>query len=93
MVDFHKKVVEVFKQNDIDQGRKPSVYENDTYYSWWFYMEGTVGYCEAIKDTCNKHQLLNIFNYYNQLPWYDSDLFDSELGDLLVEFGLVELGE
>lgn len=93
MSDFHKKVIQTFKQNDIRQGRVPSEYEKFTYYDWWLYMEGTGGWYKSLKDTCDKHNLQNVIAYYDQLPWYDSDLFDSELGDLLVEYGLVEEGE
>ncbi|WDL98867.1 hypothetical protein [Alicyclobacillus sp. ALC3] len=92
MTDFREKVIEVFKQNDIRQGRPPYEYEKSTYYSWWMQMEGTSGFHDAFKETCRKYGLNQVVDYRKQLPWYDADLFDSELGDLLVRFGLVERG-
>ncbi|KPV44087.1 hypothetical protein [Alicyclobacillus ferrooxydans] len=92
MTDFREKAIEVFKQNDIRQGKTPYEYEKSTYYSWWIHMEGTSGFHDAFKEICEKYDLDHVVNYYKQLPWYDADLFDSELGDLLVRYGLVELG-
>lgn len=92
MIDFREKVIETFKQNDRNQGREPSSYEKETYSSWWIYMEGTGGFYESFKFVCEQHNLLDVLNYYHHLPWYDSDLFDSELGDLLISYELVELG-
>lgn len=91
--DFHEAVIETFKQNDRNQDREPFEYETYTYYAWWLYMEGTAGYCQSFRQTCDKHGLNKVLMYYNKLQWYDSDLFDSEVGDLLVHFGFVELGE
>lgn len=91
--DFHEAVIETFKQNDRNQDREPFKYESYTYYAWWLHMEGTGGYCQSFRQTCEKHELSEVLTYYNQLQWYDSDLFDSEVGDLLVHFGLVKLGE
>lgn len=92
MKDFRKLVIDTFKQNDINQGRLPVDYENETYYSWWLFMEGTGGFYESFEYICNKYNLQEILEYYQTLPWYDSDLFDSEFGDLLVSYKLVDLG-
>lgn len=93
LIDFKKKVVEIFKENDKRQGRNPNDYDKETYSSWWCYIEGTSGFCDGFRYACNQHSLQNVIDYYNQLPWYDSDLFDYELCYLLVERGFIELGE
>ena len=92
LIDFKDKAITTFKQNDIRLGREPGAYEQDTYISWWMYMESTSGYVDSFLETCNKYKLYEIIEYYNELPWYDSDLFDSELGRMLVESGLIEEG-
>lgn len=56
------------------------------------HLEGTYGWYEAFKKMCVNYGLEDILAYYDKLEWYDSDLFDGELGDLLVEYGLVEFG-
>ena len=53
------------------------------------YSEGTGGWYESFAATCrilNKGELLL---YYNNLSWYDSDLFDAELSELLVTYKLI----
>ena len=53
------------------------------------YCEGTGGWYESFAATCrilNKGELLL---YYNNLSWYDSDLFDAELSELLVTYKLI----
>lgn len=84
MTDFRQEVIEVFKKNDIRQGRTPFDYENYTYYHWWLWMEDTSGWYDAFKYTCDKYHLTDVIKYYNSLPWHDSDLFNHEFGDLLI---------
>lgn len=54
-----------------------------------FNLEGTCGWVVEFKNACQKYNLEYIFVYYDQLEWYDSDLFDDELGNLLVDYGLI----
>lgn len=49
------------------------------------YCEGTSGWYVAFTNTCRKLQLDELFVYYRNLPWYDSDLFDEQLANKLVE--------
>ncbi|WP_273854008.1 hypothetical protein [Guptibacillus spartinae] len=90
--DFRKEVIRTFQKNDIKRGDKPNNYEEFSYHAWWLYMEGTSGYCEAFRKIMLKHNLREIVDYYDSLPYYDSDLFDHEFGDLLIQYGLVKLG-
>ena len=53
------------------------------------YCEGTSGWYVAFTNTCRTMQLDELFLYYRNLPWYDSDLFDAQLSDRLVEEKLV----
>ena len=52
--------------------------------------EGTCGWVDAFKCACQKYNMEDVFAYYNKLEWYDSDLFDDEFANLLVEYGLVK---
>lgn len=47
------------------------------------YCEGTGGFDEAFVTTCRLLKKDKVFLHYASLPWYDSDLFDGELSDLL----------
>lgn len=92
MVDFFEKVIETFKENDRRQGREPGGYEEYSYYHWWIYLEGSSGFCESFRYVCKKHGLDNVLKYYDNLYWYDSDIFDGEFSDLLIHFDIVTLG-
>ena len=37
---------------------------------------GTVGWVQAFRATCQKLEMEWLLKYYEDLPWYDSDVFD-----------------
>lgn len=45
------------------------------------YISGTVGLSFAIKMACWKLDMMWLYDYYDQMPWYDSDQFDSIMQD------------
>lgn len=47
------------------------------------YIPGTIGWVHAFKKSCEHFGLNGIFEYYDKLEWYDSDLFDVEICSLL----------
>lgn len=49
-----------------------------------FYISGTSGWNAALRMTCKKLDLSDLWDWYDKLEWYDSDDFDGELVDLLV---------
>lgn len=53
------------------------------------YCEGTGGWYEAFASTCRLLNKGDILLYYNNLEWFDSDLFDDELSNLLVVYKLI----
>lgn len=48
------------------------------------YLGGTAGWAEALKMTCKKLGLDWLWKYYNSLDWFDSDLFDGEVEDMII---------
>ncbi len=62
---------------------------HDFAYSNVGYCEGTAGWNEALTTTCRKLSVDKLYIYYASLPWYDSDLFDAELTEMLVEQKLI----
>lgn len=54
------------------------------------YLEGTIGWVNSFEYACQRYNLEDVFVYYDKLEWYDSDLFDGELGDILVEHKLIK---
>ena len=55
-----------------------------------FNLESTNGWEKSFKCACQKYNLEYVFVYYDQLEWYDSDLFDDELLSLLIDYELIK---
>lgn len=45
------------------------------------YCTGTAGYVAALKAVCRKLDMGWLLDYWNQLPWHQSDVFDGEIAD------------
>lgn len=82
MYDFLAELIRIFHFTD------PVFFADDI-----FYAESTCGWAEAFERTCFKHNMNDVFTYYEKLAWYDSDLFDDQLGKIFVEYELVEVDE
>ncbi len=50
-----------------------------------FYVEGTAGWVTAFKLVAGRLGLPWLISYYDSLDWFDSDLFDDQIGDLLIK--------
>lgn len=60
----------------------------------WNYCEGTFGWYDSLRNTIesvadNKEEYSEMLKYYDDLPWYDSDMFDSELTAAAVKAGII----
>lgn len=55
----------------------------DESYSLYF-LTGTTGWNAALMMTCRKLDMNWLFEYYDKLQWWESDLFDSEFEDLII---------
>ena len=49
----------------------------------------TGGWYAAFGKACLLTNKEKVFNYWRSLPWYDSDIFDGELAEMLVENKLI----
>ncbi len=50
-----------------------------------FYVEGTAGWVTAFRSVASRLGLSWLNSYYDSLDWFDSDLFDDQIGDLLIK--------
>lgn len=87
--EFTKATTLYFLEELVDIFDMPNT---PTYYDDIVYVEGTAGWYEAFKKMCINYGLEDILSYYDHLEWYDSDYFDSDFSDLLLEYGLIEEG-
>lgn len=49
------------------------------------YVSGTNGWNAALRMTCKKLEMKWLFDYYDKLEWWQSDMFDGEFEDLLIK--------
>jgi len=90
---FKDELISIFTEDDVKQGREPLDYANKTYYGFYDGIEVSSGFYKALKIACEKHNLTKaIYKYENNMAWYDSDMFDSDLTELMVERGIIEKG-
>lgn len=48
------------------------------------YSTSTIGWVAALKATCQKLDMEWLFTYWEELEWYDSDIFDEKMADEMV---------
>lgn len=53
---------------------------------WLAYSEGTVGYTEAFKHACLIENHPDLYIYYDGLKVQDSDSFDAELSERIIQY-------
>ena len=63
----------------------PWIFEGQDEIKNAFYVTGSVGWMDTFKATAARLGLSWLVEYYDSLDWYDSDLFDDHLSDLLFE--------
>lgn len=49
-----------------------------------YFLTGTMGWNAALKMTCRKLDMYWLYEYYDKLQWWESDMFDGEFEDLIV---------
>lgn len=59
----------------------------------WFFLEGTCGWHDSLVKAlrCNKpfDKYGELVDYYEDLPWYNSDMFDDRVLDLAIKKGII----
>lgn len=75
---FAKHLDEVFPDGwiyeDIYEGTREIITSIDSTYGW----------VKALKQTCEELELLDCWECWDKLEWFDSDKLDGDIGDLLV---------
>lgn len=59
-------------------------------FDYLFNLESTYGWADAFEYACQKHKMEDVLAYYNELEWFDSDLFDDEFASLIKKYKLVK---
>lgn len=83
---FKDELDKIFYKGEIDPSKR-------NYMNTYQHVESTVGFGKALRIACEKYNLVKaIYNYEDKLPWYDSDLFDSEIMDIMIEKDVIKEG-
>ena len=77
--DFLDKLIAVF---NLEQSK--------LCFEYLFNLESTYGWVDAFEYACQKHKMEDVLAYYNELEWFDSDLFDDEFASLIKKYKLVK---
>ena len=63
-----------------------------TYWNFYQWFDSTGGFYSALKSTCELYNFMELYNYLQSLEWYDSDILDSSLTEMLYKRGLIKEG-
>jgi hypothetical protein len=66
--------------------------DKPTYWNYYQWFDSTQGFETALKNACEIHNFMELYDYLQSLEWYDSDILDSELTELLYKRKLVKKG-
>lgn len=88
LTDFRDEIIRLDREN------KDSVemnYEKEDYTTFYGQIEGTHLFYKALKNTCKKHNITKaIYEYAQNMEWYDGDCFDDDLVLEMVHKGVIE---
>lgn len=91
-----KEFLQTFKDeiDNVFSGENYPEVKQRNYWNFYFNLENTGGFYEALKLACKKYNLVKaIYMYACKMPWHDSDLFDDELVSLMIKHGIIEEGK
>lgn len=87
--DFKSNLIKGAMENDRRKGYELD-YSNECYMGFYSGVEGTYLFYDALKETCIKHNVVKaIYEYAQNMPWYDSDCFDDDLVLRMVDLGII----
>ena len=90
--DFRDNLIMLDKERCTKNGYPEIDYSQASYYSFYGQVESSFLFYNALKLTCEKHNVVNgIYNYAKRMPWYDSDLFDYDIVSRMVELNVIPL--
>lgn len=87
--DLRDNLIKLAIENDKTRGYYID-YSNECYMGFYSSILGTSLFYEALKETCIKHNVVKaIYEYANNMEWYDSDCFENDIALRMVELGVI----
>ena len=66
--------------------------EHSTYWNYYQFLDGTGGFYKALEESCEIHNLDDLYWYLDKLPYYKSDKLDSSLTEMLYKRRIIKKG-
>lgn len=66
--------------------------EHPTYWNYYQFLDGTGGFYKALEESCEIHNLDDLYWYLEKLPCYKSDRLDGSLTEMLYKRKIIEKG-
>lgn len=87
--DLKDNLIKLATENDKARGYHID-YSNECYMGFFGSITGTSLFYKALKETCIKHNVIKaIYEYVNNMEWYDSDCFENDIVLRMVELGVI----
>lgn len=92
LIDFRDELIKRDKEYNIQKGNyEETDYSKETYISFYGQVEGSYLFYNALEEVCRKHNVTKaIYDYAQNMPWFDSDYFDDDLVLEMVSKGVIE---
>ncbi|PZT57414.1 hypothetical protein DN757_01795 [Paenibacillus silvae] len=67
--------------------------EEFDYMNFYVYTEGNGIWSDSFEEVCSNMNKQWLAEYFKHLPWYESDLFCGEVGEMMIKLGVIKEGE
>ncbi|HGD0580608.1 TPA: hypothetical protein ACH354_002271 [Clostridium perfringens] len=91
LTDFRDEIIRLDREGRKKYNEEERDYSKEDYMTFYGQIESTMLFYEALKNACKKHNLTKaIYEYAQNMEWYDSDYFDDDLVLEMVHKGVIE---
>lgn len=91
LTDFRDEIISLDKEGRKKYNEEERDYSKEDYMTFYSQIESTMLFYAALKNACRKHNLTKaIYEYAQNMEWYDSDYFDSDLVTEMIHKGVIK---
>lgn len=91
LTDFRDEIIRLDREGRKKYNEEERDYSKEDYMTFYGRIESTMLFYKALKNACKKHNLTKaIYEYADNMAWYDSDYFDGDLMMEMVHKGVIK---
>jgi hypothetical protein len=79
-------------KDNLDETFADKMPSSPTYWNFYQWFDSTGGFYSSLKKACKTHHFMKLYKYLTGLKWYDSDILDASLTEMLYKNGIIEEG-